>query len=123
WGRCVLEKGGIYGKCGIQFRRREAGNAEFGRVEIEIFANCDCSRDFCLVAGVDDVDSDGTRRSVDAVWKSDGRCFTGRDSFDQSAEVGGKTFRSNTIAERKCECAVERGFDSLAGYFAAVSFG
>src|SRR5215813_1475667 len=70
--RCVLESGGIYGKCRIQFRRGQAGDAEFGRVEIEIFANCDSGFDFHFAAGIDDVDSHGTRWSVNAFRKSDG---------------------------------------------------
>src|SRR5215475_1415214 len=125
WGRgwCVLRSGGIYGKCGIQFRRREAGDAKFERIEIEILANCDCGDYFHFVDGVDDVDSDGTCGSVDAVRESDGRCFAGRDSFDQSAEVGDENERSDAIAKRECECAVERRVDSFARHFAAVQAG
>jgi hypothetical protein len=66
--RVRIRSGGIYGKCGIQFRRREAGDAELERVEIEISTNCDCGGYFHFVTDVDDVDSDGTRWSVNSVW-------------------------------------------------------
>src|SRR5262249_6444476 len=87
---CGLRSGGIYGKRGIQFWRRKAGNAEFGRVEIEILADCDRGGDFRVVDGVDDVGSDRSRGCADAVRKSDGRCAARGNSFDQSTEVRGK---------------------------------
>src|SRR2546423_11391616 len=35
-------KGEIYGECGIQFWRGEAGDAEFGRAEVAIFDDSGC---------------------------------------------------------------------------------
>src|SRR5437660_11976320 len=57
---------GRYGECGIQFWRGKAGDAEFGRLEIEIFADCDCGGRFHFADGVYHFDSHGARRRVNA---------------------------------------------------------
>src|SRR5882724_9529288 len=91
-------KGEIYGECGIQFWRGEAGDAEFGRVEVAIFDNCSRGGSVHCFDGGHDVDSDGTCRSADAVRASDGRCAARRDSPDQSAEVRGKDDGADAVA-------------------------
>lgn len=73
YGATRTERGGRYGECGIQFWRWKAGDAEFGRFEIEIFADSDCGGRFHFADGVNDVDSDRARGGADAVRASDGR--------------------------------------------------
>jgi len=116
-------RGGRYGECGIQFWRGQAGDAEFGRVEIEIPADFDCDSRFHFADGVYYFDSHGARRRVNAFWESDGRCFARGDSFDQPVEVCDEDVDSNAIQEGKRERAIEGRTDVVAGYVLAISTG
>ena len=116
-------KGEIYGECGIQFWRREAGDAEFGRAEVAIFDDSGCCGGVYSFDGGHDIDSDGTCGSADAVRASDGRRFARRDSPDQSAEVRGKDDGADTVAERERERALERRADAFVGHIAAIPAG
>src|SRR5438309_9049795 len=60
-------KGEIYGECGIQFWRGEAGDAEFGRAEVTIFDDSGCRCGVHCFDGGHDFDSDGPCGSADAV--------------------------------------------------------
>src|SRR5215831_2934290 len=55
-----------HGKCGIQFWRRKAGDAEFWGIEVKILANRDCCGGFYFADGVHNVRTDWKRGSANA---------------------------------------------------------
>src|SRR5256885_16508195 len=82
-------KGEIYGECGIQFWRGEAGDAEFGRAEVAIFDDSGCCCGVYCFYGGHDVDFDGGRGGAEAVWGRDGGCAGCRGLPDQTPEKRG----------------------------------
>src|SRR6266852_5751771 len=126
-GRVACDTGGRYGERdagrGSRLRRFVAADNEHSAGGLTHFADWDRDCGALAVAVEHDVDSDGKRRGADALRAGDGRNAAGRDSSDQSLEVGAEAFGADTVGERERQCAVERGADFGTGYVATVSSG
>src|SRR5882672_1710344 len=82
---CVIEgrEWRIYGKCGIQFWRGKARDAELERAEVEIFYHCGCGGGLYSADGFNHFDSDRSCGRIDLVREGDWRCAAGRNRSEE----------------------------------------